>query len=108
MKRQNNLAKTCSLAIVFFSGTALGAALMPPPIEFKDRHGADLMGAHISITQEDISIGGSMGLSHSVGTHTSNFANYNDETKTRFAPEGFLERYRGFVDEEVYSDCDNC
>jgi YD repeat-containing protein len=108
MKQQNSLAKICSLAIVLFSGTALGAALMPPPIEFKDRHGADLMGAHVSITQQDISIGGSMGLSHSVGTHTSNFANYNDETKTRFAPEGFLERYRGFVDEEVYSDCDNC
>lgn len=108
MKQQNSIVKIASMAIVLFSGTVLGAALMPPPIEFKDRHGTDVMGGHVSIIQQDISIGGSMGLSHSVGTHTSNFANYNDETKARFAPEGFLESYRGFVDEEIYSDCNNC
>ena len=98
----------CILGTVFILKFANAAVLMPPEIQFKDRHGVDLLGANVVVHQQDISIGGSMGLSHSVGTQTSNFGNYNDETKARFAPEGYLEPYRGLIDEEVYSDCQNC
>ena len=99
------------LGILAATGTleaAYAAVLMPPEIQFKDRHGVDLLGGHVSVIQQDISIGGGMGLSHSVGTQTSNFANYNDETKARFAPEGYLEPYRGLIDEEIYSECQGC
>ncbi len=96
------------MVYMLLSVMAKSAVLMPPPMEFKNRHGADLMGGHVNITQQDISIGGPMGLTHSVGTHTSNFANFNDETKARYAPEGYAEPFRGLVEEEIYSECSGC
>jgi hypothetical protein len=75
------------------STVAQAESLAPPPYELMDRHGVNMASGAVSPSQMDLSIGGSMGLSHTISTFTSNFLNW--ESTADSAPLGYREQYNG-------------
>lgn len=82
--------------------------LSPPPYEVQNSHQVNVASGHVSPTLEDVSIGGSMGLTHSISSYTSNFVNiegggawgYND--KFRGGLYKRLHHPRSTIAEELY------
>lgn len=69
-----------SLAIVFISSFFCSPShssdvlqMTPPKINLVDEHGINMINGQVQSTLETVSIGGSMGLSHSISNHTNNF-----------------------------------
>lgn len=66
-----------------------GEQLSPPPYEVKNRHHVNLASGHVSPSLTDVSIGGNMGLTHTISSYSSNFVSdgaggswgYNDNFK---------------------------
>jgi hypothetical protein len=75
-----------------FCGWAQAESLSPPPYNIQNRHGVNMASGHVSPKQTDIAIGGSLGLSHTISTFTSNFVNHEGGGSI-----GFKEKFKGGV-----------
>ena len=83
------LFKALSLCIIFVSGNGLAEQLSPAPYKTMDNNGVNVISGHISPTLTDISIGGSMGLTHTISATAGNFGT---ELPGNWGP---VEKFRG-------------
>lgn len=81
----------CVLGLVSFT-SASAASLAPPPYEVMNRHGVNMATGQVSPSLNTVSIGGGLGLSHSISTFSSNFVNWEGE-----GPLGYRDRFYGRV-----------
>jgi len=80
-----------------WAASATAASLSPPPYEVMNRHGVNLATGQVSPSLNTVSIGGSLGLSHSISTFSSNFVNWEGE-----GPLGYKDRFYGRVMKVVH------
>lgn len=77
---------TCFL----FAGFSFAEQLSPPPYNIQNRHQVNIASGHVSPVLEDVSIGGSMGLTHSISTYASNFVSNGTG-----GADGYNDKFRG-------------
>ncbi|PKG95376.1 hypothetical protein CXF95_26010 [Paraglaciecola sp. MB-3u-78] len=92
------LLKTLSLCIIFVSGNGLAEQLSPAPYKTMDNNGVNVISGHVSPTLTDISIGGSMGLTHTISATAGNFGS---ELIGNWGP---VEKFRGGIHNVKRSD----
>lgn len=83
-------ASQCSLAVlaallsfshveVAAEDVAPGQMMQPPSLQLTDRNFVNIASGEVSITLEDVGIGqGPLSLTHTIGTHSSDFVNYEN------------------------------
>jgi hypothetical protein len=76
-----------TLMIVGNVTCALAATLTPPSTQFVDKFGVNLLNGQVNSTQETVSIGGPMGLSHGISLYTNHFL--------RPGQRGYIDKYAG-------------
>lgn len=76
-------------AIFCMPSLALSPQLVPPPYNVSNRHDVNVATGHVQMTHNDVTIGGEMGLSHSISMHNSSWAG-NDTI-----PAGPLDKFSG-------------
>lgn len=86
------LPQRAVLLALFLMANANGTGLAPPPYELKNRHGVNVASGAVSPSLTDVSIGGALGLQHSISTFSSNFVNWEGE-----GPVGYRDMYYGRV-----------
>lgn len=86
LKARSHLLTLLLGSSLFVSGMATAAGLAPPPYDVKDRHNVNMASGQVSPTQTDISIGGSLGLTHTISTFTSNFVNWQSDDDGATSP----------------------
>ncbi|GLX78743.1 hypothetical protein tinsulaeT_20830 [Thalassotalea insulae] len=87
-----------TLSVLPFIGAVSSEELPPPKYETIDRYGVNVSNGKVSVSQNDISIGGNLGLSHTISSYTSNFVNYDGEF------EGYNDNFRGGVMRVKHTD----
>jgi hypothetical protein len=92
-----HLFKALSLCIVFVSGYGLAEQLSPAPYKTMDNNGVNVISGHVSPTLTDISIGGSMGLTHTISATAGNFGT---EAPGNWGP---VEKFRGGIHNAIRS-----
>lgn len=78
-----------ALALLVNMSFAEPPMLVEPPYNAVNRHHANMMTGQIQVTHDDVSIGGSLGLKHSVSTFSSSFVGADDW------PIGPSDKYEG-------------
>lgn len=71
--------------------------LLPPKYSVIDRNGVNVASNQLSLSLNDISIGGELGLSHTISSFSSNFVNLDGEF------EGFKDNYSGGVMKVIHT-----
>ncbi len=82
---------------LFISSSANASQLFISKYKVIDRNQVNLATGQLSITLNDISIGGELGLSHSISSYTSEFANSSGNL------DGYREKFTGGVQHVVHS-----
>lgn len=75
---------------VIMSNMSLAEGLAPPPYSLIDRHGVNMASGTVSPTQMDLSIGGNVGLAHTITTFGNDFLNYEGNGSL-----GYREKFNG-------------
>ena len=77
---------------IFGSQLACAAGLSPPTFEAMDRHGVNVATGKPTPSLTDVSIGGDLGLSHTISSYTGNFVNAAADEGGIW---GFHDKYSG-------------
>ena len=88
---------TAAFGVFPFVGVVSSEELPPPKYETIDRYGVNVATGKVSVSNNDISIGGSLGLSHTISTYSSDFANYGSDF------DGYNESFRGGVMKVIHT-----
>lgn len=72
------------------SNMSLAEGLAPPPISLMDRNGVNMASGTVAPRQMDISIGGNLGLAHTITPYGNEFSNFEGE-----GPLGYREKFNG-------------
>jgi hypothetical protein len=74
------------------AGVNAQSTMSPPSVQYLDKFGVNMMNGQVNTTLDTISIGGAMGLSHSISMYTNHFL--------RAGQKGYTDKYYGSA---VYS-----
>ncbi len=101
MKNKSHRLFRLGITLVFLliSVKLIAADLAPPPYSITDRNHVNVASGFVSPSLNDVAIGGNLGLSHQISTHSSQFVNYRNE----FGAWGFTDNYRGGLYTTVHS-----
>jgi hypothetical protein len=92
------LYKAVSLCLFVSSGSVLANQLSPAPYKTMDNNQVNMASGHVSPTLTDISIGGAMGLTHTISTTAGNFGSENPGNW------GPVDKFRGGLYNVLHKD----
>jgi hypothetical protein len=77
------LASLCAVACAL----ANGATLSPPSVQYMDKFGVNMLNGQVNTSLQTVSIGGEMGLAHSISMYTNHLQ--------RSGQRGYVDKYAG-------------
>ncbi len=75
------------VAGVIIRGTAGAVTISPPSVQYLDKFGVNMLNGQVNTSLNTVSIGGEMGLSHSISMYTNHFQ--------RAGQRGYVDKYSG-------------